>query len=303
MNVVYSFVGQLPPYSVLTVKQLRQFYDGPVYFIVNDLSSKYLQEIRDLDVEIVEFQDVEDKAFTELQKIQYDKFCYCHKLKGREDLFLRAMERFYLLHNLMVLKSLEHVFFVELDNLLYDDPRKWVPSFSKKDMAYMIDNTDLCSSGICYVKHPEVVKKFTEFLTFKVSVADEFLSEMRFLFYFFRDNPDLVQILPTHWESPGIHPVSFENFSSYESIFDALPIGVFLTGADSTHSDGVIQRGFKSKWSMTDFTGYTYVWKLDDKNRKVPFVRVGSADIQINNLHVHSKDLEPFTSWNPLPQT
>lgn len=297
MKVVYSFHGKLPAYSVPTVKQMRMFYTGDIYFILNDLESEYVSELKKMNVIIVDYKDVEDTAFTELQTRQYNKFCYCEKLLGREELFIRSMERFYLLHNLMVKESLTDIFFVELDNLVYNNPEIWLESFAKKDMAYMFDNFNRCSSGICYVKNTQILKKFMDLMTSRVQCADEFLNEMTFLYYFWQANPDTVQLLPTHWPEQSVPEQSYQTFYDYNgSIFDSLPIGIFITGIDAVHSNNVIKRGFKCEWSAIDFTKYRYYWQKDEQGRFIPFLHNGYQDIRINNLHVHSKDILPFLS-------
>lgn len=297
MNVVYSFHGKLPDYSVVSVRQLRYFYDGPIYFIISDLSSSFVEPLRDMNVEIVNYNDVQDKTFSDLTKKQFDKFCYCEKLIGREELFSRAMERFFLLHNLMIQKQLTDIFFVELDNLIYADPRDWLDSFRRKEMAYLFESNDHCCSGICYIQNSQILQKFLDYLSYKVEQGTEFLSEMRFLFNFWNLHPDSVQILPTHWPSPSVPEPTFSEFSHYSnSIFDSLGLGVFIAGCDPCHSYGKLQKGWKSIWSAINYTPYSYVWKQDSKNRSILYAQVNDSLIRVNNLHVHSKDLEPHTS-------
>jgi hypothetical protein len=297
MKVVYSFYGKLPTYAVPTVKQMRMFYAGDIYFIVSDMENPLIQQLKDMNVIIVDYKDVEDTAFTELQTKQYKKFCYCDTLIGREELFIRSMERFYLLHNLMIKESLTDVFFVELDNLVYNNPESWLGSFSKKDMAYMFDNVNRCSTGICYVKNTTILKKFMDLMTARVECATEFLNEMTFLYYFWLENTESVQLLPTHWPAPSIPQESYDTFSDYDgSIFDSLPIGIYLTGIETIHSNNVLTRGIKCDWSAIDFTRYVYYWRKDDLGRFIPYVNTGTHEIRINNLHVHSKDILPYLS-------
>jgi hypothetical protein len=78
-------------------------------------------------------------------------------LIGRENLFIYSFERFFVLYNLMIQRNLSDVFFLELDNLVYDDPINWLNSFKLSDMSYMFDNIDRASSGIAYIKNIQIL--------------------------------------------------------------------------------------------------------------------------------------------------
>ena len=105
MNIVYAFVGTLPSYSVETVHQTRLFYDGPIYFILNDLTSPYISILEQYNVIIIPYDSVVNHDFTSLLAVTYNKFCIPKGLKGRENLFIHSFERFYLLHNFYSNKS------------------------------------------------------------------------------------------------------------------------------------------------------------------------------------------------------
>jgi hypothetical protein len=297
MKVVYSFYGKLPIYSIATVKQMRIFFTGEIYFIINDMQSPYVSELTNMNVSIIDFKDVEDVELTKIIKETYDKFCYAHKLVGREELFIRSFERFFLLKNLMLKNNLTDIFFVELDNLIYEDPTKWLTSFQEKEMAYMFDNYDMCSSGIAYIKNVDILNKFTNYCKDIIINSNDFLSEMKTLYKFLLENKDKVQILPTHWIDTSKIEYTYENFSKYNnSVFDALPVGIYLTGIDPVHSQGILTLRIKSEWSSIDFTKYNYEWRLDEQGRKIPYMGINGNWVKINNLHVHSKDLEPYLS-------
>ena len=41
MNVIYSFIGKLPEYIIETIYQLRLYYNGDVYLIIDDYNSVF----------------------------------------------------------------------------------------------------------------------------------------------------------------------------------------------------------------------------------------------------------------------
>jgi hypothetical protein len=296
MIIVYAFIGNLPSYCIQTVYQTRLFFNGDIYFIVSDLNSVHISELQNkYNVKIINYNEVKNEEFQNLLQLKIKKFEYCKGLIGREWLFVYSFERFYILLELMKMKNLENVFFMELDNLIYDDPRKWLISFSKSDMAFMFDNYNRCSSGICYIKNTEILNKFLTCCSDYISNSNNFLTEMETLYIFWEKNKDIVQLLPIHW---NVEPKDLccKNFDLYQSIFDAAPIGIFLCGKDPYHTNGRIVTGQKWSGSLIDFTQNRYDWKTDENNLKIPYILNHDKWIRINNLHIHSKNLLPYVS-------
>lgn len=301
MIVAYAFVGTLPSYSIDTVKQMRLFYSGDIYFIINDYSSPYVEIlVNTYSVKIVMYEEVVHNEFNALINATNGRIAYMSVLKGREKLFIHSFERFFLLHNLMQSKNLNNVFFLELDNLVYDNPENWMDGFKNKDMAYLFDNFGRCSTAIAYIKNKEILHKFME-SCFAYIIGNmkttEFINEMTALYIFWEANQQSVQLLPIHWEDERLPEQTHGTYLHYKNtIFDALSIGIYLTGIDLFHSNGILTLGRKSEWGLIDYTKYIYEWKLDEKGRKIPYVLNGSEWIRINNLHVHSKNLSAHLS-------
>jgi len=299
MNICYAFIGPLPSYSVDTVEQARKFFDGPIYFIVSDSESQYIPILESkYNVSIVLYETVIHPGFTYLIQENYSKFAIVNGLHGREKLFIYSFERFFILHSLMRQRGLTDVFFLELDNLIYDDPTQWLASFQKKDMAYMYEQHDRCSSGICYIKNANILQDFMTYASNYIRTDKGFIHEMGALFRFWASAKDRVQFLPTHW-SPEYAPVdtsvpaeTYQHYIVYKSLFDGAGLGIFIGGMDPYHTGGRIE-----KWKHRpclydiDYTKYTYEWRKDEKGRNIPYVFTGIEWIRINNLHIHSKDL------------
>lgn len=300
MIIAYCYIGKLPEYAIDTVYQTRLFYNGPIYFIINDYESPFLDTLKQYNVHFVKYDDVQHTDFNKCIEQYRQKFVYLEGLKGRENLFIHSFERFFVLYNLMIQQSLSNVFFLELDNLIYDDPLKWEAQFKEREMCYMFDNYDRCASGICFIKTQTVLLKFTEHCIKYITDTDHtnnFMTEMQALDTFWIQNPGRIQILPTHWPADNIPQYTFGNYHRYQNtIFDAAAIGIYLAGFDPFHTNGTIITGLKSNWSAIDYTSYTFEWKLDNNGRNIPYIICGNTYIRINNLHIHSKHLLPCLS-------
>jgi hypothetical protein len=300
MRVAYCYIGPLPEYAIDTVHQTRLFFSGPIDFIISDLTSPCIPILRKYDVTIVPYETVRHKGFEDCIAQYESKFSYLEGLKGRERLFVYAFERFFVLYQWVIQQNLEDILFLELDNLIYNDPHEWEESFCAKEMAFMFDNYDRCASGICFIQNADVLLQFTKCCIRYISETDtskKFMTEMQALDEFWKMEPHRVQILPTHWPSSSVPDATHENYHRYKkSIFDSAAMGIYFGGVDPFHTDGLIITGLISIWSAINYTHYQFEWRTDEKGRLIPYVYNDSYWVRINNLHIHSKILGPHVS-------
>ena len=298
MIICLSFVGTLPGYIIECVHQIRCYYDGEIYLITNDLSSVHLKKIEKYNVIIVDYNNVISDKFLEVATKKEDKICYVRGLHGREELFLRSFERFFILQNLLKQNDKKDCLFLELDNLIYDDPYKWIDSFSKHELCYMFDSDKRYdsptrfASGLMYVKNADALDGFLSCILDMINNSSGFISEMIALGIYYEMNKDKVGVLPSYWNDQTVPPIAYLNYDKYnDTIFDASAMGIYLLGMDPYHTGGVIVKNLKSSWADIDYTKQTFEWKTDEKGIKRPYIWNGEKWLLINVLHVHSKDL------------
>lgn len=301
MNIILSFIGKLPNYMVDCIHQIRCFSSSPIFIIIDDLQSPYVSHLSKYDVSIINYYDVIDTTFLNAVNENFHKFLIIHDLGDRSHLFIRAFERFFLLHNLMKIKNLENCFFMEVDNLIYDDPNNWLVQFSKSELCYMYDNTNHFSSGIMYIKKSSSINGLLEHFLQFITTSTEFMSEMTCLssYYEYRGNmgdrvekdTNEIQLLPIYWQSENICELAYNNFNMYNTIFDAAAIGIFLLGENAFHNNGQVVIGKKNPHSAIDYTNHLFEWKKDEQGRNKPYIWNGERWLLINNLHIHSKEL------------
>jgi hypothetical protein len=296
MNLVYSFIGKLPSYTIESIQQARKFYDGDIYLILDDRNSPYLQTLSTYNVKFVWYEEVTSQKFKEVNDKYGSRFCVCHHVVGRELLFMRTFERFYLLEELMKKYSLENCLFLEIDNTIYFNPLEFLELFRRKGLSYTFDNVKRCSGGITFARDVDSLAKLTSYFSEWIPVETGFLTEMTSMYDFYMLNKEIVQMLPTHWKTPK-YPVDIsESFNDFRTIFDAFSLGIFMFGLDPVHTGGKIVRGQKNKFSEMDYTPYEYRWEKDEKGRNIPYILTPIGFVRINNLHIHSKDLKSAMS-------
>jgi hypothetical protein len=297
MIIAYCFIGTLPDYAIHTVHQTRLFYQGELYFIVSDIESPLCRILEQTyQVTIVPYHTVLHAEFQECILAHHAKFTRVEGLVGRENLFLYAFERFFCLYHLMIQRTLSNVFFLELDNLIYNNPIEWETPLCEKEMAFMFDNYERCASGVCFLRTSRILADFMECCLRYIKETDtatHFMTEMQALHAFWKEQPDRVQILPTHWPATNVPAETYDNYSRYNSVFDSAGMGIYLGGVDPFHTNGMIITGLHSVWSVINYTNDEFKWEKDANGRMCPFVSNG---IRINNLHIHSKNLVPYLS-------
>jgi hypothetical protein len=298
INIVYSFIGPLPKYSEDTVFQLRLFYNGPIYFIISDYNNPLVSVLQNkYSVTFVKYSDVYHEEFNNVVRCVANRFVIVDKLAGREKIFIYSFERFFILANFMKKYNIQNVFFPELDNLIYCNPNEWLEQFSKKEMAFMYDNDESFASGISYIKTYTFLEIFLNHCIEYIIHSPKFCSEMFALASFYPKHKEDILLLPIHWENTNIPKEAYENYNMFKNtVFDAAAMGVYLGGNDPYHTQGVIVKHVKNKWSKIDYTQYTFKWEKDECSRLIPYVFTGNNWLRINNLHIHSKDLRSHLS-------
>lgn len=90
-----------------------------------------------------------------------------------------------------------------------------------------------------------------------------------------------------------------ENFHKYNMIFDAAAIGQYVGGVDPRNipSDST---GFINETCLIKYDKYKFVWIKKDNNLYCPYLEKNGQYIKIFNLHIHSKRLKDFISFEPI---
>jgi len=297
MNIILSFIGILPSYIIDCVYQIRLYTNNDIYLILNDYDSIYNKDLVDkYNVKLIKYEDVYDNEFIETMNSNIKSFWYLEWNKGRELLFVRSIERFYLVNKLITKYNLNHNLFMEIDILIYDDPDKWINGFSKKDIGYMSHSIDHSNSGIFYIKEKNSLNNLLDYMLNYVKIAKykDCPNEMKALFEYYSNNPDNIQMFPLIFKNTNVPKITYENYDDYNNtIFDGAAAGIYLLGEDAIHNNGVIVYNKSFDHFFIKANNYKYKWDTIDGLKKPYIFNTETNEwILINNLHVHSKDLK-----------
>ena len=295
MNFILSFVGSLPDYLIDCIYQIRLYYNGDLYLILDDYSSNLLNDlVNKYNVKLIKYDDVNSDSKERLIKYK-NKFVYSPQVIGRPYLFFTSFERMFLVNELINKWHLTDNIFMEIDNLIYNNPEKWINEFSKKEIAFMCNEINKCSTGMMYIKNKNSMKPVLDYMVHYIKTeTDEWVSEMGAFQNFYELNKNYCYIMPSIFKDMknNINEKIYENYNN--NIFDPASYGQYLLGLDVFHTAGVIVTGKSLEHHYIVCNRYKIEWKITENGFKKPFILDENTNewILINNLHVHSKDLK-----------
>ena len=94
VTIVLSFIGPMPAYIYECIRQINVVYKNTIYLIYDQISEELLKKLEEYNVSYIPYDTVRSKRFDD--RFKQTDFEYIPGLKGRELLFLRSYERFYL---------------------------------------------------------------------------------------------------------------------------------------------------------------------------------------------------------------
>ena len=325
-NLVYIHIGKNVPdclYDSLYQSILLHEYKVKIYVVLDDseisnfnkqllnfncnLYSKsefyYENNIQVVPLSILDISLSQNLQFEEYKQTVSDKFS--NLVQFRNGFWISTTARFYYIGMLMRLFSLEKVFHIENDVMLYetiDNLYNYVKDFynidniDKIDKICMVeDSTDRVIPSILFFPNQDNINELTQYITATIKSSTKFINDMNILGTFPRKY--VLPAFPEHVES---------------IVFDGAAIGQYLGGVDyrnlpNGETSELIKfnnptRGFINETADINCRNYVFFKTrvLVDSLQipiKVPRMAEKSVLHQIANLHIHSKQLYQFSSF------
>lgn len=305
MCILLIYIGNLPSYTRYCIHQIRQWSDEEIIIITNDKVANIYTDSFD-KIKVIFSDELMDVNIGLLETKKH-RFSIVEKIFDRRHLFYYSCLRTFLMENFMKKYQMTNVFHMEIDNLIYFDPKTYRDIFTRKEIAFIVKQNGQASAGLFFATDWKSLSKFNNKILEYIGTS-EFDSEMIYLWRYIKEYPDRCYSLPCITQPENTINCKYldENVTDFNNeLFDPAHIGQYLTGRDRCHTDGILRPGYTENVTI-NCSKYTYSWKLDEKNRRYPVVHIQGVDYKIMNLHVHSKDLEPHLSMPlniPLEKT
>lgn len=204
----------------------------------------------------------------------------------RDGFWKRTSSRFILIDNYVRRNKIKSFFHIENDILVFSDFKniKNILEDKNEEMFIVLDSVNRCIPSVVYFKNSDITNKLSRFIIDNNDTVD-----MYNLFRFYSLNKDIVANLPIISKELIINNINFNNYySDLNSIFDGAAIGQYLGGIDPrNNSSNTI--GFVNEQCIFNVSKYKYTWDNGE-----PYMLLDNTMIKINNLHIHSKNLNIF---------
>ena len=293
MDIVLFHSGnKLPSFLECTFRQIRVFNpDTNVHFITDRayLGSEVFHKYNILPV---------DKDTCYSDDIHYFEVLYG---RGINDFWTITTTRLVYIANFIRDNNLKNVYHFENDVLLYADLTKYEQIFRKlyKDLAITIGGSDKAITGFMFIRNYSALSHMTNFLMGLLKshkIRDirwmykmDMVNEMTLMRVYSKQYPELMVSLPI---------LPFGEFSKgykeFDSIFDPASWGQYV-GGTMEGIPGAKPEDHYIGQLLRENLDYTVVWDYEDKGR-VPYFRWDNHEVKINNLHIHSKQLNKYLS-------
>lgn len=301
MEIVYAYIGRLPPYIVDTVHQARTWSDNKITLLCDDLESPYLEQIRKYNVTILNAHLFIDPHFIDVVNTHIQKFCIAHKLGDRKLLFIRSFERFFLLQKYMEMTGAENILFLELDMLIYFNPEDLLPLLSQREITFAYTEKTIICSAFCYIKSISILQNLNSFFLSYIQDPKykDFVSEMLGIGLWI-ENPENKQrawMVPGLWKDERYNSDVWTNFETFgKTLFDSVGIAIRIDGPDATHREEWERRG-RVWWGVeVNYNEFEYVWEDHNSKRVLYLLDSNKEKYKVQCLHVHNKNLPVFLS-------
>lgn len=293
MNIVMFHSGKsLPVFLGDCLKQLRLFNpDIPVYFLINreHLTNPVFNLYNITTVDMSKYVSNDVYTFDALYG------------RGRDDFWTITTTRLMYVENFIFSNSMQDVYHFENDVLLYADIKKMHPVFVKlyKDLAITVGGPDKCMTGFMFIKRALPLRRMTYFFVqllksnsihkIRKQYKVDMVNEMTLMRIYSKEYPELMKFLP-------ILPFGdySENYDEFNSVFDPASYGQYVGGTMNGVPGAKPQDHYIGRL-LEQHPDYTVVWK-QEKQGRVPYFKYDGQEVKINNLHIHSKNLNLYVS-------
>lgn len=268
----------LPKYAIQNLQYLEHtFSDREIFVLVN--GEKFSKRRYKLNRTQFVYPKGIGEDITELQSIT------SHPQNFRNDFWNATIARFFVLEKFMAEKNLQSIIHLEADVLV-------APYFSfselealDKCIAFPRVSANAAAASLFFVNDLELLQKMNNY--FKISLQGHpNLTDMSLLSNFADAYAEFY--------FPLFSGINVSSALDTRKIFDAATFGIYLTGGDPRNQRGWVEyfRDVEDHEAVPS----EYVYSFNSNN--ILIAQLGDEEFEIQNLHIHSKNIKYFKeSW------
>ena len=320
-SLVFVHLGGAVPSCIFTIiKQARALNpECPLYLLTDSNAYRSLYECKQeffLEQQVLLIngdqlpQTQQHKEFKKLIQVDFSV----------SDAYLfYTLQRFFYLFDFIKDRKLQEVIHLENDTMLYVDIEELMPFFKQAQIQLATPFLSKVAAVPCFVFIKDE-RSLSYYIDHVIDASKSYrgpkpyvgISDMKTLASFYKEFGDsYITPLPTlmsaysryhpkrksHFAQDNATPLDFlsqkeEFFPGF--IFDAAALGVFANGNDRKNVPNKNGPGTIHFRSLFDPHYFSFFWRQD-----LPYLSFKEQEYRIINMHVHSKNAEGLTSYDP----
>ena len=305
MNVVLAHLGCEGPFITSTAlpDYLGDCLDQ--YSIFNRTGINFITDRANI-IGLKKYPNISPIILEDLRSEKVDQLCSLYNYPEK-DFWTVSLTRLLYLERFMRKNDLKNVYHFENDVMLYFDIAKYDSQFQSlyKNLAVTPCDHNKFTTGFMYIKDYHSLEMMTGFFIetlvelgvegTKHKYGLDMVNEMGLMAAYHKEmGDDYIACLPI-----APHGPFSQNFDSFKSVFDPASFGQWV-GGTRTEGPGAKPQDHYLGRLLKIHPDWGVRWEVED-GLKVPYFHYGSNQVRINTLHIHSKNLKDFLSWESKP--
>lgn len=289
-ELLFVYVGKtLPKYAQASLSLAKETSGIPIRLISGESNKKYATRAG------ISFSPVEE--FYSQSEFEKAKNNILSNSKFRGGLWVKSLERFFILHQFAQKYSVSRIFHAELDQVLFnlDVLKTALDSLPQIGLFVPFHSEQAAVASVFYCNSPGSLKSLLDYATF----GPPFLNEMVLISEWARLNssechrlPTLANELKKPWDST-LQPMDLIPSAQIHGIVDAAQLGQWIGGIDPRNVDfrsipatKFVDAPSPTLLSREELRSIQFQYDETSKNLNC---QLGKNEIRIYNLHLHSK--------------
>lgn len=281
MNIVLVNLGELPSYFGTCVRQIRKYFDGSIYVCA---------EVSPGLVSALGLTRVTSGYENGPRSSEYSRASFMKSKYG--DFWDHTFKRLFILEDIINHYGLNDVIHIENDVLIYSNPNNInFPNYNC--VAVNPVGPKYATYAYCLIRRPHMLTELNTKNLERLALGHDHLlhsygegmvNEMLIAGDLL--NSGATDILPTL--PGGEHPQASSHFDTCQSLFDGSAWGQYVGGIPANPTAGWME---PKRWVGEALLAnkYSISW-----HQREPYVVSQSQMIKLNNLHIHSKQLDKY---------
>lgn len=279
MKVVLVSLGIFQDYLLNNIKQLKLQGNNDIVLITEKRFFKKIDE--NLNIQLIDVNEL-NSEYLELFKnnLRLDR-------NFRNGFWHHCSMRFAYIYEYMKQNNISNIIHIENDVMIYNNLDNLKDKFNKDKIYLVFDNIDRVIPSIMYINNHT---------NFKIILDNYDMNDNDMVNLGKYYNTSFIESFPIISIDTDENYFN-KNFKSFNSIFDGAAIGQLIGGVDK-RNDINSNIGYINEPCIVKFNNYKFYWKKINELWN-PYIEINNNLVKINNLHIHSKELEKFLSANP----